>query len=169
MTTETIDMTAFDIDGTELKTAGLRPEGWYRAEIRKLTPRTIEYNDKETGEPKSFPIINVLLKLTHQADYNDQGEYQGTSELAFSANAFSDFGNGGGGLLRLKNAYKAIVGSLPSGNTNAMALAEELQGQSMWVRIFHSENSDTGDIREKVASTFRSLDYGPPASVTVRQ
>lgn len=169
MTTETqIDMSDFDVSEDTFKRAGLNPEGWYVFEIKKVVPKKIEGTSQRTGEDYSFSVINVTLRAAARAQYNDQGEYQETGELPFPFTAWTDFGAKGGGLIRVKNAYRAVTGSGPSGQTNALGLGEELIGQRLWGRIYHSENSETGDIREKVASQFRSIDFGPPATVTVR-
>ena len=174
--TTTIDRAAFVGSGRALRTAGLSPEGWYLYEFVQMTPKHKEGTSQKTGEPYSFNLITGFLRAHKAANYAPdpgnpgKGLFVSSVDLDPKPTIFKDFRIEGKGLAALRNAYKAVTGSLPQGDSvDYLSMAEELKGRKAWGSVFHLEDEDTGEIRETVTKNFRSIDVGPPTSIILRR
>jgi len=172
----TIDRNAFVGSGRALRTAGLSPEGWYLYEFVQMTPKHKEGISQKTGNAYSFDLITGFLRAHKVATYTPdpgnagKGLFVSTVELDPKPTVFKDFRIEGKGLAALRNAYKAVTGGLPSGESvDYLSMAEELKGRKAWGSVFHLEDEESGEIRETVTKNFRSIDAGPPASIILRR
>lgn len=169
----TIDRSAFVGSGRSLRTAGLQPEGWYLFEIAGTKPVTRSGISQRTGEPYNINLISLRL-VAHQiavyaADGTGKGVYTGVENLDPRPSFFKDVNIATKGLQALRSAYKSVTGSLPQGDSvDYLSMAEELRGRKVWGSIFWAENEETGEIREMVKNTFRSVDQGPAGSIVMR-
>jgi hypothetical protein len=169
----TIDRSAFVGSGRSLRTAGLQPEGWYLFEIVNARPKTFSGTSQRTGEPYTVNLISFQLRAhkvaVYAADGTGKGIFSGTEDLDPKPTFFKDMNIATKGLQTLGSAYKAVTGRLPSADqVDYLAMAEELRGSKVWGSIFWAENEETGEIRETVKNTFRSVDQGPVGSVVLR-
>lgn len=152
--------------------AGRRPEGWYLFEIRGSRRQDVEGGvSQRTGKPyDAFTTFRLSLAPKGQAVYDEQGTFAETRDTGGYPLSL-DLSDKGRGLETFKKAYKMATGhDLSPHNypSQTQSYLDEMVGGQLWGRIYHRK-LDSGDYAEEIdGKRFRSTDYGPPATVTVR-
>lgn len=164
-----VDTSSLDFSEDQIKTAGLRPEGWYLFEIRSRKNQHVEAGiSKRTGKPyDAFDVVRANALARGRAEYDETGNFVRDEELRFGFPMSVDLDTSPAGLARLKGLHKAVTGqNLGAGNVESVV--DSLIGGFFWARIYHKEGTD-GQLREEMDTwRFRSRDFGPPQTVAVR-
>ncbi|MEE8114939.1 MAG: hypothetical protein V3T23_11375 [Nitrososphaerales archaeon] len=178
--TEATTTNPYVVDKEEFEKEGLTPAAPYNWNFISMSEGTkAVYKDGEaTGE--SYPVINGVLEAVEVAEYDEEGNFDGTRELDPVMTRRETFKLSGTGAKKLRTAYRAVTGRALSGQpvqeedengnpvtryrVDLLGAAEELLGGSAWNNIFHTESTAKFASRDLLTNTFKQK---PPQRIRV--
>lgn len=180
MTEQVID-NPYVVDKEEFEKEGLTAAAPYHWRFESMSEGDKKIFDKEgndTGE--TYPVINGVLEAFEVAEYDEEGNYDGTRELDPPLVRREVFKLSGTGAKKLRTAYRSVTGRALSGqpvteedengNTvtryrvDLLSAAEELIGGDAWNNIFHTESTPQFASRDLLTNTFKQK---PPQRIRV--